>query len=245
MFSKIFVSLILLSGSFVFASTVDTKKIIEYSDRTRGAIPEGLEWIVKLNSVEEEENTSREFFVKYKSNDSYVESKAPAKFEGEVFLFKGRSLWFFKKGLRAPVSISARQKLSGAAANGDIASTNYAQDYTATFVKIETVNNEECYLFHLKSNADDTTYDQIDYWISKKTGLAIKANFLSLQGKPLKSAVFSYKNQLKYKGKQYPFINEMKITDAKNPNNQSTLNYSNPKIKNHPVSLFNVNNLKR
>jgi len=240
------INFITIQSSFTYAATeIDTKKIIEYADRTRGAIPEGLEWTVKLTSIEEEETTDREFFIKYKNNDSYVESKAPVKYKGEIFLFKGRALWYFKPGLRAPISISSRQKLSGAASNGDIASTNYSKDYTATFVKMDTVNNDECYQFHLKSNADDSTYDQIDYWISKKSGLALKADFLSLQGKTLKSAFFKYQNELTYKGEKFPFINEMKITDAKNPKNQSTLNYSLPRVVNHPESIFNVNNLKR
>lgn len=224
---------------------INTAKIMEYADRTRGAIPEGLEWNVKLSTTEDDDTTEREFFIQYKNNDSYVESKAPAKYKGEIYLFKGRSLWYFKPGLRAPISISARQKLSGPASNGDIASTNYSKDYTATFVKMDTFNNDDCYLLHLKSKADDTTYDQIHYWISKKSGLALKAEFLSLQGKALKSALFKYDNQLVYKGEKYPFINEMKITDAKNVKNQSTLTYTLPRVVKLTDSLFNVNNLKR
>jgi outer membrane lipoprotein-sorting protein len=241
--------LTLLSFSFLtqwsHAETVDVQKILEYSDRTRGGIKEGLEWNVKLNSVEDGETTEREFFVKNKIDDAYVESKAPQKFKGEVFLFNGRTIWFFKTGLRKPVAISARQKLSGVASNGDIASTNYVRDYTGTFVKLENLNNEECLLLHLKSKADDTTYDQINYWVSKKTGLALKADFLSLDGKMLKSAYFTYKNQITYKGKTFPFVSEMKIVGGKNSKNQSTLAYSAPKVKNHPDSLFNVNNLLR
>ena len=44
-------------------------------------------------------------------------------------LFNDRTIWFIKPGLRKPVSISARQRLVGDAANGDIATTNYARDY--------------------------------------------------------------------------------------------------------------------
>lgn len=246
MLNKLLITIMMSLNLSGFArAEVNTAKLMEYADRTRGAIPEGLEWNVKLSTIEEDETTVRDFFIKYKNNDSYVESKAPAKYKGEVYLFKGRSLWYFKPGLRAPVSISARQKLSGPASNGDIASTNYAKDYTATFLKMEIFNSEECYLFHLKSNTDDTTYDQIHYWISKKSGLALKAEFLSLQGKPLKSALFKYENQLPYQGEKYPFITEMKITDAKNTKNQSTLVYSLPQVAKLPDSLFNVNNLKR
>lgn len=245
------VARILISSAFLLlavptlAETVNTKKILEYSDRTRGGIQEGLEWTVKLKSVDEGDTTEREFFIKNKVDDSYVESKAPQKFKGEVFVFNGRTFWFFKTGLRKPVAISARQKLSGVASNGDIASTNYVRDYIATYEKNEPINNEDCYLLHLKSKAPDTTYDQINYWISKKSGLALKADFLSLSGKVLKSAFFTYNNKIVYKGTTYPFVSEMKIVDSKNIQNQSILAYSPPKVKNHPASLFNVNNLLR
>lgn len=234
-----------LSPAHAVAPAIDSTKIIEYADRTRGAIPEGLEWTVKLISIDEGDTTEREYFIKYKNNDSNVECLAPAKCKGEVMLFKGRSLWYFKPGLRAPVAISARQKLSGTASNGDIASTNYSKDYTATFTKMEPLFGEETYLFRLKSKSTDTTYDQIDYWISKKSGLALKADFLSLQGKSLKSAVFKYDHHLTYKAETFPFISEMKISDSKNTSNQSTLIYSSPVVKSHSDSLFNVNNLKR
>jgi len=224
---------------------IDVKKIITYSDRTRGSIPDGIEWNVELVSTEDGEDTKREFYVKYKNNDSYVESTAPPKYKDESFLFKGRSLWYFKKGLRAPVSVSVRQKLSGIASNGDIASTNYSIDYHAQFVNMEKIDNDDCYHFTLKSKADDTTYDKINYWISKKTGLAVKAEFLSLEDKPLKSATFSYNNQLQYKKTKYPFISQMVIVDSKNQSNISTLNYSNPKVVKISESIFNINNLKR
>lgn len=241
----ILVALSLPITKLLCADNIDTKKIMEYSDRTRGGIPEGLEWSVNLKSIEDGEESDRKFFIKYKNNDSLAESLTPPKYKGEVFLFKGRSMWYFKPGLRAPVSISSRQKLSGTASNGDIASTNYTRDYSASFVKMEKINNEDCYFFHLKSNSSDTTYDQIDYWINKKTGLAVKAEFLSLGGKKLKTASFKFENQIKYRNEKFPFISEMIIVDAKNPSNQSTLKYTLPKVKRLPDSIFNVNNLKR
>jgi outer membrane lipoprotein-sorting protein len=234
-----------MMGGPAQAESPDVQKILSYSDRTRGGIKEGLEWMVTISSQEEGETTEREFFVKNKLNNSFVESKAPQKFKGEVFLFNGRTIWFFKAGLRKPVAISSRQKLSGMTSNGDIASTNYVRDYSATFTKMDTFNKQECYLLHLKSKAPDTTYDQIDYWIAKETGLALKAEFLALSGKALKSAFFAYDHHINYEGKKFPFVSSMKIIDSKNTSTVSKLTYSTPAIKNHPDSLFNVNNLLR
>lgn len=224
---------------------LNTQEILAFSDRTRGGFKEGMEWNVKLYSVEDGETSEREFFVKSKLDNSYVESTSPQKFKGEVYIFNARTIWFYKTGLRKPIAISAKQKLSGVASNGDIASTNYVRDYSVTSHSSEKFNGEDCYLMHLKSKASDTTYDQIDYWISKKSKLGLKADFLSLSGKVMKTAVFKYDNKISYEGVNYPFVSEMKITDAKNSNLQSTLIYSPPHIKKHPDSLFNVNNLLR
>ncbi|MEY4615267.1 MAG: hypothetical protein RJB66_227 [Pseudomonadota bacterium] len=227
------------------AETIDVQKILEFSDRTRGGIDEGLEWTVNLTTAEDGETSERRFFIKNKREDSFVESMAPQKYKGEVFVFNGRTIWFFKPGLRKPIAISSKQKLSGVASNGDIASTNYVRDYSGTFIKLEPIENEECYLLHLKSKANDTTYDQINYWVSKKSGLAIKSDFLSVSGKIMKTAFFKYQNKITYKNETYPFVSEMRIIDSKNSQNQSTLIYSSPKIRNHSTSLFNVNNLVR
>jgi hypothetical protein len=40
-----------------------------------------------------------------------------------------------------------------------------------------------------------STYSRIDYWIDRDTGLAVRAVFLSLGGKPLKTATFSLSEQ--------------------------------------------------
>lgn len=79
---------------------------------------------------------------------------------------KIRNMWFVKPGLRKPVPISPRQKLSGGAANGDIASTNYAGDYKAQYVSDERVGETDCYLFDLLSNTRKATYYRIRYWIN-------------------------------------------------------------------------------
>jgi outer membrane lipoprotein-sorting protein len=223
----------------------EVKKILDYSDRTRGGVKEGLVWDVTLKSWDDGNESEREFIVKNKANDSYVESKKPARYKGEVYIFNTRTMWFYKPDLSKPVAISTRQKLSGAASNGDIASTAYARDYTGKLVKIEKLGEEECYLLHLKSKAKDTTYDQINYWISKKSGLGLKSEFLSLKGKPIKLATFVYQNKIKENGKEFPFVSEMNIIDAKNAKNKSSLIYKNPVAEPQPDSLFNINNLLR
>jgi outer membrane lipoprotein-sorting protein len=241
---KIFFIVILMITQILRADNL-AMDLLKASDQGRGGMTEGIQWQAVIETTENGEETSREFLVKAKQHDAYVEATAPAKNKNEVFLFNDRQMWFYKPSLKKPVSISARQKLSGQAANGDIASTHYARDYSATLEKTEVVNGEKFYVLMLKANAKNLTYDQIRYWVSDKTKLATKAEFLTLQGKTFKIGQLEYKNKLNYNGKQIPFVSQLTITDAKFNQNKSLIKYSKPQIVDHPDSLFNINNLTR
>jgi hypothetical protein len=97
----------------------------------------------------------------------------------------------------------------------------------------------------LKAKSPNLTYDQIRYFINGTTKLAEKAEFLTLQGKVFKIATMEYKNSISHEGKKTPFVSEMVIVDAKFPKNKSVMTYIEPKISQHPQSIFNINNLSR
>jgi outer membrane lipoprotein-sorting protein len=227
------------------AAAINPQKLLQDSDRSRGGIKEGLSWKSKVTTTEDGEKTEREFLVKAKGNDAYVEAAAPARTKGEVFIFNDRTMWFYKPSLKKPVSISPRQKLSGQAANGDIASTNYARDYTPTLERSEQFEGKKTHVLLLKAKAPNLTYEQIRYWIDDQKSIAVKAEFLTLQGAVFKVAKIEYGNNLVIEGKSLPFVHRMTITDAKFQNNSSIIEYDSPKIEEHPASLFNVNNLAR
>lgn len=220
-------------------------ELLQASDLSRGGVKEGLAWNIKIETREDGESSMREFKVKAKDHDALVESISPARNRGELYLFNDRSMWFFKPSLKKPVSISSRQKLSGQAANGDIASTHYARDYTPTLEKTDTLNGEKVHVLLLKAKAENLTYDQIRYWITDKQKLAVKAEFLTLQGQPFKIGVMEYGNKVALDGKTFPFVSKLTITDAKFPDNTSVITYEQPRIGDHPTAIFNINNLAR
>ena len=219
--------------------------LLKASDQARGGIEGGLTWKTKIETTEDGESSEREFIVKVKDHDALVEATSPARTKGEVYLFNDRNMWFFKPSLKKPVSISPRQKLSGQAANGDIASTHYARDYTATLEKTEARGADKIFVLLLKAKSPNLTYDQIRYYINGRTKLAEKAEFLTLQGQVFKVGDMEYKNSLSVGGKKTPFVSKMTIIDAKFKNNKSVINYDEPKAENHAASLFNINNLSR
>lgn len=240
---RVLVILLLMGSASAFAD--EASDLLKASDLARGGVEEGLTWEVRLRSWENNKESDRTFLVKAKDVDAVVEASAPAKFKGEIFLFNDRTMWFFKPSLRKPVAISARQKLSGQAANGDIASTNYARDYTATIEKDEVIDGEPTKVLLLKGKSEQVTYDRIRYWVGVKSKRALRAEFMTLQGKPFKIARFEYKNKISVKGKKMPFISRMTIEDVKDKSSRSIMLYSKPRIVSHPAAIFNINNLSR
>src|SRR5690554_2215862 len=137
---KIFI--MLLASPICFGITAE--ELLSASDRTRGsaASAEGIAWKAEVISHENGETTKATYLIKARENNAIAEIIAPARQKGETILFNDRVLWFYKPGLKKPVSISARQKLMGQASNGDIASTHYARDYEGKIVGEEKVGND-------------------------------------------------------------------------------------------------------
>jgi outer membrane lipoprotein-sorting protein len=236
-----------LSGTVAFAADPSPEEILKIADRARGstALTEGISWRVNVQTKSKDDKNSITYDLKVKGNDALAEAVAPTRNKGEVMIFNDRSIWFFKPGLKKPVAISPRQKLMGQASNGDIASTNYARDYSATSMATEVIDGVPAWKLELKAKEKNVTYDRIRYWVNKKEGVGIKAEFLTISGDPFKEATFQYKNKMKTDGKEYPFVSEMVITDSLIKSNVTTLSYESPKPSKFSSSIFNVNNLIR
>jgi hypothetical protein len=229
------------------ASEPKPEDLLKDSDRARGsaAVADGISWEVVVDSNDGSTKSTVTYDLKVKANDALAEATAPARNKGEMMLFNDRNIWFFKPGMKKPLAINPRQKLLGQAANGDIASTNYARDYEGKIVATEKVDGQDAWKMELKAKAKNVTYDQIRYWVSKKDKVGIKAEFLTVSGDIFKRASFEYKNKIDVGGKQTPFVSKMTIVDAKNEKQTTTLNYKSPRPTKHADSVFNVNNLVR
>jgi hypothetical protein len=236
----------LLAGCCLGAvSANDAQAILKASDVARGGGLPGIFWKIKVASIENGKKDNDELTVKAVSQNSLVEFFSPARVRGQKLLMTGNTMWFSQPGVQRPVPISARQKLSGQAANGDIAATNYAADYTATVEREEACGSEQCVVLRLKAANKGVTYDQILYWISLRRNLGVKAEFYSVSGKLFKSAAFDYQNHISYKGAEIPFVSRMVISDALNADNVTTLDYSDVRAANIPPAEFNVDLLVR
>jgi len=227
------------------AASPTALELLQAADRARGAAKDGITWEIEVETFEDGGGSKVSYTVKVKGDDALAEATAPARNKGEMMLFNDRNLWFFKPGIKKPVSISARQKLMGQAANGDIASTQYARDYDATIAGEEKIEGKDTYKLELKAKAKNVTYDRIRYWISKDGKLGVKAEFLTVSGEVFKWATFEYDNKMTLGGKTYPFVSTMTIYDAIVKTNKTVIRYQVPRTEAHSDSNFNVNNLVR
>lgn len=211
--------------------------ILKKADRARGGASEGLVWKISLATGDSQPS---EYEVQVKGVNVVARCSAPARQKGETFLFNDRNLWIHKPGLKKPVSLSPRQRLSGQAANGDIATTNYARDYNAEVEGEENIGGKATWRLFLQAKEKNVTYDKIRYWVTKDTFLGVKADFLTLEGKSFKVANFQYGNTLN----GVPFVSRMEIQDV-SEKEKTLITYTQPVAEKLPDSLFNVNNLVR
>jgi len=193
----------------------DAQAILKESDRARGGGLPGIEWEIRLTSRDGVHvDEPQRLLVKAVDDSSLAETQEPARFKGSRLLQVAHNMWLTRPGLSKPIPISARQRMSGQASNGDIAATNYAGDYAAQVNATETLEGELCHVLDLSARHKRATYERIRYWVSVKRGVGLKAEFFSLNGKLLKSARFEYDNRIDHEGLRMPFISRMVIRDA-------------------------------
>lgn len=229
-----------VASAAVAEDQAQLKEILRQADRARGNLG-GVVWAVHIDSVENGRKDLRDLKVQAKGYNFLATIVEPAKVRGQRLLMVDRNMWFMKPGLTKPVPISARQKLVGGVSYGDIASTNYAEDYVPTQLADEQVDGVLCYVFDLKAIDQKATYDQIKYWIAKEKLLGVKAEYFTVSGKMLKTALFEFANQVELESRQQSFISKMSITDAVTVTNTAVLGFSDASLREIPDSVLDVN----
>jgi negative regulator of sigma E activity len=210
------VPLLLFWAFAAHALEPDVGRLLEKSDQARGGSLQALEWEIQAQNSGSgaDDQPNQRLRVIASNGASKVEILEPQNSKGTKILQVGHNMWIMKPGLKKPVAISARQRLTGQASIGDIAATNYVRDYNATYLREDSVKDEPCHVLSLSAKDQGATYDRVNYWISVRRGVALQAEFLSLSGKKLKSAGFEYANSMKINGQSVAFISQMTISDA-------------------------------
>lgn len=244
-FARVLPVVVLAFASAAHANEPDAKALLQASDQSRGGGLPGLVWEVRTTNSGSSSPDSESSLLRVKANEdaSSAEILEPLRSKGFKVLQVGRNMWISKPGLKKPVAISPRQRLTGQAALGDIAATAYARDYEAKYVKQEVMNGEPCHLLELTAARPNTTYDKINYWVSVKRQVGVHADFLSVSGKRLKQADFVYDGKASVNGKSFPFVSKMTISDQLT-DARTVLEFENVRVQAVPRSEFDVTNLQ-
>lgn len=165
-----------------------------------------------------------------------IKTTAPRRDKGRNMLMLEENMWLYIPNLKRSVRISLSQKLSGQAANGDIARMRWHGDYKAQLEK----STKSAYVLFLQASKKGLTYDKIRVWVDKKSFHPLKAEYMALTGKILKNATFGGKKNIA--GKLRP--TKIVIADAVNKNKKTEINIVKMVKKNLPMSMFKKNNLK-
>ncbi len=226
---------------FVFCSSLLTTanaappvdKLLKTADSIRNPA-DSFSMKVRVTNQDDEEVS--EFEVSLKGNNkTLIKTLRPARDQGRNLLMLDENMWAYLPNLKRSIRISLSQRLTGQAANGDIARTRWYGDYSG---ELEKETGTEFQIL-LKAQKENLTYDQIRVWIRKKSGAADRAEYLTKTGKVLKKV--QYLNFKKIAGGLRP--TEIRIQDSTKANRVSTIWIESMTPKSFADSVFNQNNL--
>ncbi|MBF0565844.1 MAG: outer membrane lipoprotein-sorting protein [Nitrospirae bacterium] len=177
---------------------------------------------------------------------SLVKFVEPKRDKGKLMLKDGNILWFYDPDSRASVRISPEQRLMGQAANGDVVTVDFHNDYKASLIAQESIMDADkkestCYKLSLTASNDTVTYHKITFWVRKDNYRPVKGKFYSESDSLLKTAYYrGYEEQL---GAARP--TEVIIIDGLNPQLVTTMKFSDYAYREIPDMWFQKDFLPR
>ncbi|MAS95093.1 MAG: hypothetical protein CMO55_18005 [Verrucomicrobiales bacterium] len=228
-------TLFTIASTLLFLHTAFSQDAaLRQAEQARGILTgnSGVQWTVNVSG-----SKSAKFVATSQGGKIFAEVIEPADAQGRKYLAEAKgNMWFWKPGLSSPVSVSKRQRLSGDAAIGDIASTSYVEGYKVDGKEDGEVDGEAATVYTLKANSLSDTYAMIKYWVTKSGNLGKKAEFYARSGTLLRTSTMEYGNTANGR----PFLSSMAIKDSSRKIN---LRFTDVKLGNFPASMFTRENL--
>ncbi len=209
--------------------------ILKKADAFRS--PEGS-FELRCEVVENSTKQKSVFDVFIQNNDhSLMVTRAPQRDVGRNLLMMEREMWVFIPNLNRPVRIALQQRLVGQVANGDLSRLKWVGDYKPSIEKKDSKTIQML----LKAQQKRLTYEQIRIYIDAKSYRPQKADYLTPNGKILKSSTFEDYGPLA--GADRP--RKMIITDALKKSESSTIKILSMNTRKFPTGFFTEANLAR
>ncbi len=219
----------LIVGALSLTSLHAQDAALMQAEQARGIMTgnTGVQWTVSVTG-----NKSAKFIATSQGGKIVAEVIEPADATGRKYLAESDGdMWFWKPGNSRPVSVSKRQRLTGDAAIGDIASTSYVDGYKVVGSEAGEVNGEPATVYTMKANSLGDTYAKIKYWVTTNGNLGKKAEFYTKSDTLLRTSTMEYNN----KANGRPFLSKMQIRDSSKTIN---ITFSNVKISTFPSKMF-------
>ena len=221
-------------ASAASAQVPDATDLLKRSDAYRNGWPSFVTHVKITNFEAGKADEEKLYEVSQKGTDkTYVEFMSPRD-KGRHLLMLTDDMWIYLPDTSRPVRITPLERLSGDASNGDVARTNYAVDYTPSYVRTENVGDTACFVLDLAAKRKGATYQRILYWIRVEDARPVKAEFYLTSGKHIKSATFDdYAN---FDGRL--LLHKLTLYDEIRHNSHSVLEYSGSVPRSLPDKLF-------
>lgn len=221
------------SGASVPAAP-NAAELLKRSDTFRNGWPSFVTRVKITNYESGKSDEEALYEVSQKGADkTYVEFLSPRD-KGRHLLMLADDMWIYLPDTSRPVRITPLERLSGDASNGDVARTNYAADYSASYVRTEKVGAEPCHVLDLTAKRKGATYQRILYWVRAEDARPVKAEFYLTSGKHIKTATFD--EYADYGGKM--LLRKLTLYDPIRHNSHSVLEYSGAAQRTLPDKLF-------
>lgn len=231
-------AILIVAVPFMAFAEMNPNEIVKKADLKRGLGNVSHTFNV---TVIDQENKKETYHVSFSDvNHSLTEQTEPERARGRKLLMRDYDIWLFTPNIKKALRISLEQKLTGQVSNGDIARTNYAEDYEAQIITPEKTDSPDAWRLDLKAKNKKVTYGRIEYVVSKKDFSPIEATFFALSGKPLKRAKFSDFKPIRGMTRSTKMI----IQDYLQKDKVSTLVFADHKPESFSESLFNKERLE-
>jgi hypothetical protein len=157
--------------------------------------------------------------------------------KGQKVLMLADDFWLLMPNTQRPMRITPMQKLLGDASTGDIATMNWAGDYTGTLVgevPCAPDNKATCLHLSLQASRKGVTYQRIELWIGKTRHEPVRADLFVQSDKLAKQARF-----VMDKPSNPTTVSEMVLVDQLSNKKETRIKYLARKDRTVPAEWLN------
>lgn len=239
-------SILLTTISLAAATLVSAdEKLLHDAEVSRGVLSSnGIEWTVQGQSVSKGEATTGKLVVKAQGAHALATVLAPESSEGKQYLLSNGEMYFYRPGAKRAVKVPKRQRVTGDASIGDVASASFLDEYQIAGTSTEKLGAEDCTVFELKAKTGSRpSYSKIKLWVSNSARVSRQAHFFAASGKHLRTAKYEHNSKVTVGGKSIPFLSKLTVEELLGTPKTTTLTYTGYKFTSFPAATFDVDSM--